>query len=66
MEEHTLMEMTGTVERVTFRNEKNGYTVLELNNGEELVTVEGPLPTAEAGDEQPDAGRWTELPSFAR
>lgn len=66
MEEHTLMEMTGTVERVTFRNEKNGYTVLELNNGEELVTVVGSLPTAEAGDELHVVGTWTEHPSFGR
>ena len=40
-ENATLYEMSGSVERIIFRNEKNQYTVLELNNGEELVTVVG-------------------------
>lgn len=66
MEKQTLLEMAGTVERITFRNEKNGYTVMELNNGEELVTVVGSLPTAEAGDELHVVGTWTEHPSFGR
>lgn len=66
MEEQTLLEMAGTVERITFRNEKNGYTVLELNNGEELTTVVGSLPTAEPGDELHVVGTWTEHPSFGR
>lgn len=64
MEESTLLEMTGTVERLTFRNEKNGYTVLELNTGETLQTVVGTLPTAEPGDELRVVGTWTEHPSF--
>ena len=48
MYEETLLEMTGSVERVVFRNEKNGYTVLELNNGQELVTVVGTIPLVSA------------------
>ncbi|ARP49850.1 MULTISPECIES: ATP-dependent RecD-like DNA helicase [Caproicibacterium] len=66
MEAQTLLEMTGTVEHITFRNECNGYTVLELNNGEELVTVVGSMPTAEPGDELHVVGQWTEHPSFGR
>ena len=62
MEGHTLLEMTGTVEHITFRNEQNGYTVLELNDGEELVTVVGTLPTAEPGDELHVVGDWVEHP----
>jgi exodeoxyribonuclease V alpha subunit len=66
METQTLLEMTGTVERITFRNENNGYTVLELNNGEELATVVGALPTAEAGDDLHVVGKWVEHPTFGR
>ena len=43
-DEQTLYEMSGAVERMIYRNEKNQYTVLELDNGEELVTVVGCLP----------------------
>ena len=32
--EVTYYEMSGTVEHVIYRNEKNQYTVLELNNSD--------------------------------
>ena len=35
--------MSGPVEQIVFRNEKNNYTILELNNGQELVSVVGIL-----------------------
>ena len=57
--ESTLYEMSGTVERVIFRNEKNQYTVLELNNSEELVTVVGTLPFVSAGEELKVIGAWS-------
>ena len=50
-DEQTLYEMSGAVERMIYRNEKNQYTVLELDNGEELVTVVGCLPFVSAGEE---------------
>ena len=62
--ESTLYEMSGTVERVIFRNEKNQYTVLELNNSEELVTVVGTLPFVSAGEELKVIGVWSNHPSF--
>lgn len=63
-EEQTLYEMSGSVERVIFRNEKNQYTVLELNNSEELVTVVGCLPFVSEGEELKVIGTWTSHPSF--
>lgn len=63
-EEQTLYEMNGSVERVIFRNEKNQYTVLELNNSEELVTVVGCLPFVSEGEELKVIGTWTSHPSF--
>lgn len=59
MEETGLLEMTGTVERVIFRNEKNGYAVIEVNNGEELITAVGNLPFIGAGEELHLVGNWT-------
>ena len=63
-DEQTLYEMSGTVERVIFRNEKNQYTVLELNNSEELVTVVGCLPFVSVGEELKVIGTWGSHPSF--
>ena len=63
-DEQTLYEMSGTVERVIFRNEKNQYTVLELNNSEELVTVVGCLPFVSVGEELKVIGTWGNHPSF--
>jgi exodeoxyribonuclease V alpha subunit len=58
MAEAKLLEMTGTVEQVIFRNEKNGYAVIEVNNGEELVTAVGNLPFVDAGEELHMIGNW--------
>lgn len=63
-DEQTLYEMSGAVERMIYRNEKNQYTVLELDNGEELVTVVGCLPFVSAGEELKVIGTWTSHPSF--
>lgn len=49
MEEKTI-QIEGTVENVLFRNENNGYIVLDLNAGDELVTVVGELGDIESGE----------------
>ena len=64
MEEDQLLEMTGSVEDIVFRNEKNGYTILELNNGQELVTVVGSLPCVSVGEVLHVMGKWTKHPTF--
>ena len=56
MEEKERLE--GTVEAVTFRNEQNGYTVLRLNEGGELITVVGNLPSVHEGDILRLEGVW--------
>lgn len=42
--------ISGIVERVIFRNEENGYIVLELNAEGELVTVTGEIGDTEEGE----------------
>ena len=54
-----LLEMDGSVEQVVYRNEKNGYAVIELNNGKELVPVVGTMPFVGVGEELRIAGGWT-------
>lgn len=64
MQEEKLLEMTGTVEQVIFRNEKNGYSIIEINNGEELVTAVGAMPLVSAGEELRIVGGWVSNPNY--
>lgn len=44
-------EITGTVESVVYRNEQNGYTILEVSTAKkELVTVVGTMPFVSEGE----------------
>lgn len=38
-----LENLTGVVEGITYRNEANGYAVIEVETGDEFVTVVGVL-----------------------
>jgi exodeoxyribonuclease V alpha subunit len=64
VEKEKLLEMTGSVEQVVYRNEKNGYAVIEMNNGEELVTVVGTMPFVGVGEELHVVGGWTVSPTY--
>ncbi|HVV00773.1 MAG TPA: helix-hairpin-helix domain-containing protein, partial [Verrucomicrobiae bacterium] len=52
--------LAGLIERVTFFNEENGFSVLKVKcRGErELVTVVGTLPSVNAGEWLAAEGRW--------
>ena len=53
----------GTILRVIFQNEENGYTVLQLVTGDgELVTVVGTIPCAAPGENLIVTGRWVSHP----
>lgn len=56
--------LQGTVERIVFRNEQNGWTVLDLAAEGELHKVVGVLPTAYAGEYLRLRGHWGEHKSF--
>ncbi|WP_101696359.1 SF1B family DNA helicase RecD2 [Clostridium minihomine] len=66
MQEKQLLEMTGSVEEIVFSNENNGYKILELKAGEELVTVVGTLPWVSCGEELRVIGTWIHHPSFGQ
>ncbi|TAK14790.1 MAG: ATP-dependent RecD-like DNA helicase [Anaerolineae bacterium] len=64
-------ELTGSVERITFYNEENGYTVLRLlpdrkggpaESRDGLVTVTGNLPELAPGEHLKLSGDWTHHP----
>lgn len=60
-------EISGIVKTVIFRNEENGYTVLELTDadGDEITAV-GPLPLASVGERIELSGSWAEHPTYGR
>ena len=58
-QETDLLELSGTVEAVIYKNEENGYTVLRMRDGSgENVTVVGCFPYAAAGESMIVSGQW--------
>src|SRR5262245_19408549 len=63
MEEKTFI---GSVERVTYHNDQNGYTVLKLliPGHSEPLTVTGNFPTISPGESIRVSGLWTTHPQY--
>ena len=72
-------QISGSVERITYYNEENGYTVLRLkpdsrgmlpfkyaSGRQELITVVGNLPELNPGEWLKLMGRWTNHPKHGR
>ena len=70
-------ELSGSVERITFYNAENGYTVLRLKpdskgmlpfryGREALATVVGNLPELNPGEWVKMRGKWTSHPKHGR
>ena len=64
MAEKELLELSGSVENIIYRNEKNQYSVLEIQSGDEIITAVGTFPYISAGEELKMFGAWTSHPSF--
>jgi exodeoxyribonuclease V alpha subunit len=61
-----LITISGDVESVVFRNENNGWTVLEMDCGGELVTVTGAVFQVRSGERIKVIGRWMNHPNYGR
>ena len=61
-------EFSGTLERVVFRNEENGWTVfrLRVEGREDPVAVVGSMSSAQPGVRLRVRGRWISHPRFGR
>lgn len=46
----TLLELSGQVEEIIYRNEENGYTVIELMGEESMITATGVMPMLSVGE----------------
>ncbi|MBQ9082870.1 MAG: ATP-dependent RecD-like DNA helicase [Clostridia bacterium] len=64
MQENNSTQLSGTVESVTFHNEDSGFTVLELNTGDDLVTVVGVMAEVCPGEELRLTGGWVNHASY--
>lgn len=61
-----LSQLQGQIERITFSNEENNYTVAKLivRGKRDLVTVIGNFPSLYAGEEVKLLGEWHNHPKF--
>ena len=50
MKNQEILEVTGTIETIIYRNQENGYTVLEIESEEEITAV-GIMPDINVGEE---------------
>ncbi len=54
-----LKEISGIVEKITYKNSQNGYTVCTIKSGKDHITVVGILPFISIGDNVKFMGNYT-------
>lgn len=59
-------EIRGLIERITYKNEQNGYTVATVRVGRERVTVVGILPFLGEGESAVFSGRYIIHPTYGQ
>lgn len=64
MIETDLLELDGIADRIIFRNDTNGYTVIDVRAGDEIVPAVGNMPWINAGENLQLFGRWGSHPEF--
>lgn len=66
-EDARLSQLSGSIERVIYANEENGYAVCDLGTDDnDLVTIQGTLPYIAEGDGVTVYGRWVHNPKYGR
>lgn len=60
------MELEGVIERITYQNEENGYTVARFKAAAESVTIVGYLSHVRNGESLCLNGDWTIHPTYGR
>lgn len=64
MNKNTSYEVTGQIDNIVFRNEVNGYTVLNIDTGDELICAVGTMPGIDVGDEIKATGIFKNHPNY--
>ena len=67
MDEIGLVKLSGSIERVIYANDENGYAICDLGTDtDELVTITGTLPYIGEGDVVTVFGKWVHNPKYGR
>lgn len=61
-----LTEIIGTVEKITYCNSANSYTVATVKTNKEVLTVVGMLPFLNEGDTASFSGKYTVHPTYGQ
>ncbi|HEY8392436.1 MAG TPA: ATP-dependent RecD-like DNA helicase [Capillibacterium sp.] len=61
-----MTDLEGIIERITFHNEENGYTVARFQTAGENLTVVGFLPNVRSGENLRLFGDWVMHPTYGR
>lgn len=59
-------EISGIIEKITYCNKQNGYTVCTVKSGREHITVVGSLPFVTVGDNIKFIGSYTVHPVYGK
>ena len=59
-----LFELSGQVESIIYRNDENGYTVIELAGDESMITATGIMPLVNVGEAVKLYGSFKTHPSY--
>ena len=60
------VQITGVVEEITFQNNANGFTVMDISLKDDYLTAVGVMPGVSAGETVSLTGTYTTHPSFGR
>ena len=66
MDNENLLQLEGAVENIVYRNEENGYTVIEISDGDDYITAVGIMPQANVGDTVKQTGVYTNHRNYGR
>ena len=66
MDNENLLQLEGAVENIVYRNEENGYTVIEISDGDDYITAVGIMPQANVGDTVKLTGVYTNHRNYGR
>ena len=61
-----LYELCGQVESIVYRNDENGYTVIELAGEDEMITAVGTMPLISVGEQVKLYGTYKNHPSYGQ
>lgn len=66
MNENELENLTGTVEGIKYKNDANGYAIVEISTEDDYEIVVGTLGDIVVGEEIVFQGEWVMHPTFGR